>query len=119
VAVPIVVAIAAILVTGLVSLVGKYLFHFARNTLARSMAEICKAAIEGKITATDAEKLIRAHARADADSKQVANVDGAGEARGSDGDSERSEGKHLRRDKTSALPALARVILMLRRFHLP
>lgn len=53
-------AIASIIVAGLASMIGKYLFYYAKNTRADSIAEVRRAAIERKITASDAEKLIRA-----------------------------------------------------------
>jgi hypothetical protein len=118
VAVPIVVSVVAVLVTGVVAIVGKYLFFYARNRRARSIAEIRKAAIEGKIAVSDAEKLIRADVGADADPQQVAEGDATGEMHGTGNDSEDAERAPLRPDSTPALSATERVTLMLHRIHL-
>jgi hypothetical protein len=117
-AVPIVVSIVAILVTGVVSIVGKCLFFYARNRRARSIAEIRRAAIEGKIAVSDAEKLIRADVEEDADPKEVAEGDEIGEERGTRNDSEDAEGALLGSGNTPALSAAERVALMLHRVHL-
>jgi hypothetical protein len=59
--------LVSIVVTGLLGMVGKYLLFYARNRRARSIAQIRRAAIKGKIPVSDAEKLIRADGGAEAD----------------------------------------------------
>lgn len=112
---PIVVSVVAILAAGLVRMVGKYLSFYARNRRARSIAYIRKAAIEGKITVSAAQKLIRADVEADAVPQQVADGDRTGEDCRTDND---SEGRHPGQNNAPMLSAIGRVVLMLRRAHL-
>lgn len=113
--VPVIVSVG---ITGLVSVISRYLLLYARNRRARSIAEIRRAAIEGKIAVSDAEKLIRADISTDADSQQLQPGDTTGEERGPCGCAESSEGSPLRHDSTSEPSAHGRVILMLRRLRL-
>jgi len=71
--------IASIVVAGLVGIIGKYLLFYARNRRARSIAEIRRAAIAGKIAVSDAEKLIRADMQAKTDPQQPEENPGTGE----------------------------------------
>lgn len=108
----------SIVVTGLVGIIGKYLLFYARNRRARSIAEIRRAAIEGRLAVADAEKLIRADMRANADSQQLEEGNATGEERGPGQNAESSEGLGMRHSSTTEPPAIGRIVLMLRRVHL-
>jgi hypothetical protein len=105
----IVLIIVSVVVTGLVGAIGKYLLFYARNRRARSIAEIRRAAIEGKIAVSDAEKLIRADIETDADHpQQLGDDDATGTKRGADDDGQDASGR----------AAGGSITLMLRRLHL-
>lgn len=77
--------IVSIVVTGLVGVVSRYLFFYARNSRARSITAIRKAAIRGKIAVSDAERLIRADMPVNADQQAPDETPGTGgQARGGD-----------------------------------
>ena len=112
---PIIAIIVSIIMTGLVSIMGKYLLFYARNRRARSVAEIRRAALEGRIAVSDAEKLIRADMQADP--QQLEEGDATDEEPRPGSESECSAGSPLSPISTSEHSATGRIMLALRRAH--
>ncbi len=98
----VVLIIVSVIVTGLVSVIGRYLLLYARNRRARSIAEIRKAAIEGKIAVADAEKLIRADMPSDADPQELEGGDTTGEESGLGGGAQSCDGVETEQEAARA-----------------